>query len=63
MTTKTELLEELRRLASEQGPNITLYRFREQTGVSRYQVYDRWGNWTNLRRAAGLPPRVDPTPV
>ncbi len=63
MTTKTELLDELRRLASEQGPNVTLYAFRAETGISRYQVYDRWGNWTTLRRAAGLPPRVASRPV
>ncbi|MDX1968454.1 MAG: hypothetical protein SFV23_14855, partial [Planctomycetaceae bacterium] len=63
MSTKTELLDELRRLADEQGPDITLYKFREQTGISRHKVYDRWGNWTNLRRAAGLPPRVRAWPV
>lgn len=57
------LLEELRRLASEQGPNITLVRFRDNTGISRHIVYDRWGNWTNLRVAAGLPKRVASTPV
>lgn len=63
MPTKAELLDEMRRLATEQGPEITLFKFREQTGISRYFVYDRWGNWTNLRRAAGLPPRITPTPV
>ncbi len=63
MTTREELLETLRRLAVEQGPNITLYRFREETGISRSIVYDRWGNWTNLRVAAGLPRRVTIAPV
>lgn len=60
---RTALLEELRRLAAEQGPNITLVRFRDNTGISRHIVYDRWGNWTNLRVAAGLPKRVASTPV
>ncbi len=63
MTTREELLETLRRLAVEQGPDITLYRFREETGISRNIVYDRWGNWTNLRVAAGLPRRVTIAPV
>ncbi len=63
MTTREELLETLRRLAVEHGPNITLYRFREETGISRSIVYDRWGNWTNLRVAAGLPRRVTIAPV
>lgn len=63
MTTREDLLEALRRLAVEQGPDITLYRFREETGISRNIVYDRWGNWTNLRVAAGLPRRVAIAPV
>lgn len=63
MTTRDDLLETLRRLAAEHGPDITLYRFRAETGISRNVVYDRWGNWTNLRVAAGLPRRVTIGPV
>jgi len=63
MLTAADLLAELRRVVDESGPEITLYRFRNETGISRHIVYDRWGNWTNLRLAAGLPKRNKPVPV
>lgn len=61
--TRESLLAELQALANEHGPDVTLYTFRRETGITPYYVYDRWGNWTNLRRAAGLPVRPHPGPV
>jgi hypothetical protein len=61
--TRESLLEELRGLADKLGPDVTLYTFRQQTGIAPYYIYSRWGNWTNLRRAAGLPVRAHPGPV
>ncbi len=61
--TRESLLEELRTLAAQHGPNVTVFTFRKETGIAPYYIYDRWGNWTNLRRAAGLPVRPHPGPV
>jgi len=61
--TRESLLEELRGLAARRGPNVTVFTFRQETGIAPYYIYDRWGNWTNLRRAAGLPVRSHPGPV
>ena len=60
--TKESLLNALKTVADEQGPDVTLFQFRELTGISRHVVADRWGNWTTLRTAAGLPvrPRLKP---
>lgn len=61
--TRESLLAELQALAAEQGPDVTLFAFRQATGIPPYYIYDRWGNWTNLRKAAGLPVRSHPGPV
>ena len=58
MPTKAELLTELTTLAASAGPDITLFKFQEATGIGPHHVYRRWGNWTNLRTAAGLPVRT-----
>ncbi|HUQ72855.1 MAG TPA: hypothetical protein VM165_25225, partial [Planctomycetaceae bacterium] len=63
MLTAADLLAELRRVVDETGPEITLFRFQRETGIHRWRVYDRWGNWTNLRLAAGLSVRNTPRPV
>ena len=58
--TATHLLDELQRVVAAEG-DVTLFRFREATGIGRYYVYDRWGNWTNLRRAAGRKDQIADT--
>lgn len=55
---RESLLEALQQLVEKQGPEITLYHFRTATGIGDHLVYSRWGSWTRLRRAAGLPPRA-----
>jgi len=40
--------------SAARGPDVTLFDFRVQTGINPHHVYRRWGNWTRLRRAAGL---------
>ncbi len=57
--TPDSLLAALRTLVEQRGPNITLFDFRQETGIPYYYIYDRWGSWTKLRRAAGLPARVE----
>lgn len=57
--TAEEILEALRGLLRQEcGPDITLREFRQVTGISGFKVYDRWGTWTKLRVAAGLPRRM-----
>jgi hypothetical protein len=63
MLSADEILAELKGVVAEGGTEITLHQFRAATGITRFQVYDRWGNWTNLRRAAGLAVRNKPVPV
>jgi|GEM_PF-6274323 len=55
--TRKSLLLALRKLVRKQGPNVTLFDFRAATGIPYYYIYDRWRSWTELRRAADLPPR------
>ena len=43
MLSAHDLLNELKRLASEHGPEITRFRFREATGIGYHYIYDRWG--------------------
>ncbi len=56
--TREWLLEKLQSVAAEHGPDVTVFRFRQLTGITPYAINNRWGNWTNLRRAAGLPVRA-----
>ncbi|MBI1348167.1 hypothetical protein GC163_17980 [bacterium] len=55
--TRESLLAALRKLVRKCGPDVTLFDFREATGIPYHYVYDRWGSWTRLRQAAGLSPR------
>lgn len=57
MPTRDSLLHELQSLAASSGPDITLFKFHQATGIDPHHVYRKWGNWTTLRLAAGLPPR------
>ncbi len=56
--TRESLLETLQAVAAEHGPDVTVFQFRQLTGTTPYAINNRWGNWTNLRRAAGLPVRA-----
>ncbi len=58
MPTRDTLLTELQSLAADLGPDITLFKFHQATGIDPHHVYRKWGNWTTLRLAAGLPPRA-----
>ncbi|MDZ4689328.1 MAG: hypothetical protein SH850_29995, partial [Planctomycetaceae bacterium] len=55
--TAHDLRTELRLLAGRIGPNVTLDRFCREIGVAPGTVARFWGTWTQLRVAAGLPPR------
>lgn len=51
------LVWDLRRFADEVGPQITLSEFCRLARISQTPVIQYFGNWSNLRRAAGLPRR------
>jgi superfamily II DNA or RNA helicase/HKD family nuclease len=52
---RTRLVQELKDLARERGPTVTLAQFLEATGRELGDVYaDGVRGWTTLRRAAGL---------
>jgi hypothetical protein len=52
-----EILEVLQALVAEIGPEVTLQKFAQRTGISIFIIYNRWESWTKLRLAAGLTSR------
>lgn len=56
--TNAQLVEHLKRLAGERGPNITQWEFCHAVGTSHAEIGRRFGSWGNLRVEAGLPRRI-----
>lgn len=48
------LVEDLRGVIAEHGPDTTLARFLEDSGAELEDVYSGGGSWTTLRREAGV---------
>lgn len=58
MLTQEEVVEALRRVAAAEGPEVTLWRFEQLTGIPPKVVQRRCGGMRRLRAAAGLPPQI-----
>lgn len=58
MVTQEQLVEELRRVAATEGPDVTLWRFEQLTGIDPKIVQRRCGGMRRLREAAGLPAQI-----
>jgi hypothetical protein len=54
--TRDEILGQLREAIREHGENITFQQFSRRTGFSGRLIIHRFGNWSDLRVAAGLSP-------
>ena len=52
---KSELLASLKRVAVECGEDVTFLEFTRRTGHKYRLVQKKFGTWTDLREAAGLP--------
>jgi hypothetical protein len=55
---RREVLAQACELAGEYGESLTLTAFRRETGLSQWAIFDLFGNWKNLRVAAGLTPEA-----
>jgi hypothetical protein len=58
---RREVLRMAGALAREYGESLTLTAFRRETGLSQWVIFDLFGNWKNLRVAAGLTPEAPRT--
>lgn len=54
---REKLVERLRALAEEEGEQVTMLRFLNETGFTEYVIYKHFESWAELRVAAGLQPR------
>ena len=52
-----EMTEAMRRMAEEEGPDVTQVNFCKRTGWSPSLVLNRFGSYAALRESAGLPPQ------
>lgn len=54
--TAQQMLEQVREVAAEVGPRVTLREFLADSGVPESQIRRQFGTWEALRREAGLSP-------
>lgn len=61
--THEQILDHLRAVVREHGEHVSLHRFCLLTGFSQSCIDARFGRWSKLRSAAGLPPIHSQSPI